>query len=438
LGTAGVDGAGGESSAGAGGEGGSANVEPEFFNLPFKPSNLPDTIAQVQVPINEMSSLTGGAFSGIFGSYGFSEVYECGEDANCIFRDPIPKTIEDYSVRVFRQEMANSPEVVVVFVRSFAVVAGEVSITSDRPVIIVSQGPILIDGTLRVSSQGTETSGKGADAEGGSGGGGFCGTGGPGLELYYSPDGVTGQGGPGGTSYGTAELIPLVNGSTGGTSEFWHGGNGGGSLQLVSAESITVTLNGRLVAYGAPGEDGGIQFGGGGGGSGGSILLEAPTVQVDGTLSVAGGDGGLGSTDAGEDTRTGVNGAPGDAVGEGGGGGSGWVRINTQAGTFTPGAAAAFDPATTTACFSAGPLRDVAAQVPEGTVPHSCAEQFTTLPTPCTTCVQTNCCDEMDACFDEALGCADDLRSYYKCPGTCEAFKACVVTDCEGCLDTGN
>jgi hypothetical protein len=118
---------------------------------------------------------------------------------------------------------------------------------------------------------------------GGGGGGGFATPGARGGDVMGRA-----SGGTGGAASGTAELVPLRGGCSGGSL-------GGGALQLSSRTSILV--HETIDADGDNGEAeqvtsfGGAAFGGGGGGA---LLLEAPSVTLgsNAKLLVRGGGGG--------------------------------------------------------------------------------------------------------------------------------------------------
>jgi hypothetical protein len=258
--------------------------------------------------------------------------------------------------------------------------ASSVKVTGELPLVLVATGKIQIVGLLSATATGstavaggfavatsnTKGTGPGGGSLGnsddrGASGGGYCGEGGPGG---ISP--MLSQGGP---AFGTAELIPLLGGSSGG-SDRTRGGAGGGAIQLVAAESIAIELTG-VVAAGGGGADGN-SANGPGGGSGGAILLEAPTVSVAGILAVNGGGGGQGSGssggyDANPDATaalgggsvggpgsagTALNGGAALAAGGGGGGGAGRIRINTANGNAT--FSGTLSPAASTTCVTQG------------------------------------------------------------------------------------
>lgn len=269
-----------------------------------------------------------------------------------------------------------------------------VDIVGSKPAVIVTPGPILIQGTLQAtpksydmdtgrgggfsgpSTYSTSLRGKGPGyggvpvADAGGGGAAYCGKG----------------GGPnGGSPYGNPELSPLLGGSSGALcGENSQAGAGGGAIQLVSGDSITLTSLAIIQVGG-----GGGTWGGGGGGSGGAILLEAPTVSVSGILAANGGGGGdaasgsgaagvgsataaLGGRDSSSSNAGGDGSADatidGHAGGQdtslkgidrcdfgGGGGGAGRIRINTSTGVAA--ITGTLSPASSTTCVSQGKLK---------------------------------------------------------------------------------
>ncbi len=231
------------------------------------------------------------------------------------------------------------------------------------PLSIVSEGDIVIEGTINVSGVAPfplalPGNGDPDVLQRGGGGGSFGGLG-----------GTSGGGSSGGAQYCyegfsfcDESLFPLLPGSHGGGSV----GRGGGAIQLVSVTGkIIFRGSGLINAGGAGGGVAGFGIGGGGGGSGGAILLEAGTIECPAQSSTVffgapgGGGGGHGSAGAAGHPRfvpapggapepntagQGAGGAGSDAMGQGGdalpsatwrgggGGGAGRVRINTAAG----------------------------------------------------------------------------------------------------------
>ena len=182
----------------------------------------------------------------------------------------------------------------------------------NTPVVILSQGAVVVNGTIDVSGDNGNTSSGGAPGPGGFGGGqpGFgttspgegYGPGGGGLGNVNTCDfgtrngngsfGSRGDSGPSGVTYGNTFLIPLIGGSggAGGTGSPGVGGGGGGGAVLL-ASSTRISVNGNISARG--GQNNGC---GGGGGSGGSIRLVALRVEGGGLLDARcnNGSGGLG------------------------------------------------------------------------------------------------------------------------------------------------
>ncbi|MFO0749097.1 MAG: MopE-related protein [Myxococcota bacterium] len=161
------------------------------------------------------------------------------------------------------------------------------------------------------------------------GGGGYGGAGGDGFG--------SGSVLRGGAAFGTAAGSDLSQGSNGGgthcrnttapckntpADEQVLGGAGGGMVDLTA--SVSITIDGSILANGAAGQDGGEVELGGGGGSGGGIRLSAPTVSL-GASAVLAADGGHGGA--------GIQ--HGTSVGFGGGGGGGG-RIKVVATLYAP------------------------------------------------------------------------------------------------------
>jgi hypothetical protein len=295
-------------------------------------------------------------------------------------------------------KLADGREAAVLWVASMSMVTGtKLSIKGSRPLIIVSMGPVDLNGSMIAEADSlrgwfaggaaatttlaragacpidTESGGGRAGLSDGTkgigpGGGGFCGSGGPG-----STDLMNTARPAGGSAYGSKDLIPLVGGSAGGSGSSGSGGHGGGAIQIVSGVGIVI------------GEAGVINMGGGGGGtyagggSGGAILLEAPSVTVRGVLAANGGSGAdvyagddgqasaeppavrlVGGLAAAGDNIDGQEGnpAPTKLNVAGGGGGVGRIRINTGCGgTLVISSNAIISPSTKTTCYSTGELQ---------------------------------------------------------------------------------
>jgi hypothetical protein len=237
---------------------------------------------------------------------------------------------------------SDAPEVCLFYVRSLTIPASaRLEATGSRPLAIVAETTIRIDGELSVDSVQAGTlyrpgagAGTGGNAglggvrvmtlDSGGGGGGFGGGGGTGGDV------MPGVAGGAGGAPAPSVLVPLVGGASGGDatsgSGVTPGAPGGGALQLGARVSILIT--GYVGASGAGGL--GASAGAGtGGGSGGGILMEAPTVEVTGQLNVAGGGGAsgacFGTGQSGRDGADRTDRPPGGggACGTGGRGGDG-------------------------------------------------------------------------------------------------------------------
>jgi hypothetical protein len=205
----------------------------------------------------------------------------------------------------FVTKMADMSMLHVIVVKSLRVEsAGHMTFDNGGiPLAIVSLGDMTISGTINASNTqpsggpgrgpgGTGTPGKPGTA---AGGGSYCGRGGQGGQDEAA--GV--QPGPPTATYGSADLSPLLPGSSGGTGAF--GAAGGGAIELVAGGAFTMDEGSAIFANGGAatpatktGQDAD------GGGSGGAILIEAVTVSIAGSLSVNGGDGGHGIGNAQE------------------------------------------------------------------------------------------------------------------------------------------
>jgi hypothetical protein len=248
-----------------------------------------------------------------------------------VLEDGVPVEIENFLVG----DASSPPRVRVYAVGSLK--AGEVTVSGDHALAIVSNGDIVIEGHVSVSANGTESGGPGAvttaECRGGVGVEHICGTpcvavGGAGGGGFGTPgarggDGGTSesQGGVGGGEVGSPDLLPLRGGCDGGEVESGDTslpGRGGGALQLVSRSRIIVA--GALSANGGGGHHAGA-------GSGGAILLEAPRVVISGVAAANGGGGGCRFRKGLDGRRNAIpaDGAecPDEEVGDGGSGAAG-------------------------------------------------------------------------------------------------------------------
>ncbi len=207
---------------------------------------------------------------------------------------------------------------------------------ANTPVVLLATGNVTLAGTLEVSGAPGGTYGRpGLGGPGGFGGG--AGADGGLTSAYGSPGLGPGGGGigtesgggggssatpgqagfcnsfqffcysftpaPGGSTYGSLALRPILGGSGGGGGYGpgrTGGGGGGGGGAILMASSGTVTLTGSITVNGGDGSSG---QSGGGGGSGGAIRIIATTLTgTGGTLTARGGVHG-GSAGNGGDGR---------------------------------------------------------------------------------------------------------------------------------------
>jgi hypothetical protein len=172
-----------------------------------------------------------------------------------------------------------------------------------RPLVVLSTGSIVVDGTVDVASRRAQPPGAGANpvvcapgtaATGNAGGpgGSFGGSGGAGGAGGVNDGAAT----PAGPTTAATMLRGGCRGGAGGGATAGMAGNGGGAMYLIGT---TITINGTLNASGAGGEPAMGPAGGSGGGSGGMIGLDAPTVLTGAMARVFanGGGGGEGGTD---------------------------------------------------------------------------------------------------------------------------------------------
>jgi len=336
---------------------------PEAGPLGFTPSNF---------------TLT-GLDAGQGGDAGASDVMvtQSCTDSNCL---PAPATIMTSS---------GTSAALYVFDSLTVIQSAALRFTGTLPVIVVVQTTANIQGQILVNGSDT-TAGPGgffgANAGAGSGqpgfsagfpasasgGAGYCGSGGSGAAT--SQPAATG-----GMPYGSPSLVPLIGGSAGGAENGSFSGPGGGAIEIVAGQGITIGAFGAINAGGGGGDG---YANAGGGGSGGAILLEAPVVTVGGTLAANGGGGGQsvgslmsgggsdatanaqpapgfggvggsGSAAASINGTSGVGPDAGNGVGAGGGG-AGRIRINTASGSAS--ITGTVSPALTTPCATQGTL----------------------------------------------------------------------------------
>ena len=242
----------------------------------------------------------------------------------------------------FKRNAANTP--VVILAQGDIVVAGTIDVSGKRPAPIGGAGdgnladdgipgeggPGGFDGGPGGYPAGPEPPPPGASTRGGDGLGPGGGGGAQMLNGYSIPgaggghatsgQSPSGYGTPGGATYGTPTLRPLIGGSGGGgasgASSMLRGG-GGGAILL--AASGTVHISGSILALGdcdnlAVVPIAGIYQSKGGGGAGGAIRVVGTTVSGSGQLI-----------------------ATGAAVGCNGHGGDGRIRLEAETLNFNVG-----------------------------------------------------------------------------------------------------
>lgn len=186
----------------------------------------------------------------------------------------------------------------------------------NTPVILLSQGDVVINGTISVSGSQAPNAQSGGAPTGGAGGpGGFDG-GKPGFSGVPPGDGYGPGAGRGGRNdfsadgagagcfangpnwgesrnnhgtnfYGNAILIPLIGGSGGGGSSGGPGfGGGGGGGAILIGSNTRIRVNGSVLARGGSNLGSSVNAG-----SGGAIRLLAPAVAGAGLIDVRGNNG---------------------------------------------------------------------------------------------------------------------------------------------------
>jgi hypothetical protein len=240
---------------------------------------------------------------------------------------------------------AGGPEVLVLPLRSLNLASGNtLRVIGGRPLVLAVTENVTIAGTIDARGIGATPGGGGSvaancspgtgaagghdgdgnDGSGGGAGGGFGTVGGGGGSGH---DGA-GGGAAGGVG-GTAALIPLRGGCSGGagggTGGGRFGGGGGGAVQISAGALLSVSATARISASGGGGIKGSSdEDGGGGGGSGGALLLEGSIVTtVSGAwLTANGGGAAAGNSTGSADGNSGTDGLLNSTTGASGGSGA--------------------------------------------------------------------------------------------------------------------
>ncbi len=266
--------------------------------LGFTPLNFPTTIADVPYPTGAwvLANQDGGSCDTIIDTSGTTAMLtssDCGAVS-------LTSALNDAGVMVItNQGLDVGPGARLHFIGT-------------RPVQLVVIGNATIRGLVSVAPllaapqvpAGTNPSScnavAGIASRAGGGGGGFGGTGGNGGQ----------SGGSGGSA--SSSVTPLRGGCPGAagyrSGSMIPGGTGGGALQLIVADSLTMN-GGTVAAAGGGGVQGTADTeGGGGGGSGGMVIIEARMIDLNGGAVTANGGGG---GEGGDSGGTSAPGAPG-------------------------------------------------------------------------------------------------------------------------------
>ena len=204
-------------------------------------------------------------------------------------------------VGAIEQQDAGEPEVAVFTFGSIHVPAGiTINVNGSRPVALLSQSSLTMNGTVNVNQSGgypggqsaysnnayIGTAGSGPGGAGpatpgtytngtGGGGGGFGGAGGDGGRYSSSSDYAIGIGGE-----AAGDLLATLEGGSGGgggdynNNSYNSGGTGGGALELGAIGSIL--MSGEITANGLDGNGSA-----GGGGSGGGVLMHGSSLELE-------------------------------------------------------------------------------------------------------------------------------------------------------------
>jgi hypothetical protein len=383
----GADGGGGSSDAGADSK---AKAQP---TLPFKPSNI-------SLKGHDLSAITDVEVS-----------TDCEIDSDQTLGEGL---CDGPAVEWIATESDGTTKVHVYAVKSLHVEANaKVTVNGSFGAVVVSFGDLSLLGPLTAAASG-DTAGPGgfgqttlftagggpgggpAGVEDGmgpspgtgytagisGGGGSYCGLGAMGTQEGDTAGPLTVSPGAATAAYGSADLSPLLAGSSGGAGGLGYPGGGGGAIQLVAGGTFTLGSLAYINVGGGGGEEAGETNAGqesSGGGSGGAILIEATKATISGVLAANGGGGG-GLSTSGQDATPDGNAAAGGAnngtplggaggaattiagaVGTvaansaagAGGGGVGRIRINTLLGKATV-SGGTLSPSLSTSCATQG------------------------------------------------------------------------------------
>jgi hypothetical protein len=251
-------------------------------------------------------------------------------DARASGQVQIPATLDTHASQLCLGTLpaswtASQPDACIIVGDTIAV--GSVSVTGNRPLVLVAQTGITVTGLLDAASHHAGAVGPGsassADCKpfpaapgmgppgGGGAGGGFMVPGGGGG----AGNGAAGGSVPGGQAASgqvgaPARLRGGCAGQPGGGGNATDGGAGGGAVYLVSSGAIS--MSGKIDVSGAGGKGRDAMHGGGGGGSGGMIVLFALSIStMPSTILIADGGGGGGGSSAIDLSQSTVKGSDG-------------------------------------------------------------------------------------------------------------------------------
>jgi len=238
--------------------------------------------------------------------------------------------------------------------RDTITVTGTVTVTGNRPLVLLGATSITVNGTIDAGSSNTagttgaaspsgDCGGFGQNPNGNSNGGGG---GAGGTFMTVGGNGGTGDGGSN-VQAGTAAMaatapVPKLRagcngqrgGNGGGGNASGQAGRGGGAVYLVTGGTLTLAATAIVNVSGGAARGGNNSTGGSGGGSGGMIKLFSQTLTAtagailvsNGGGGSSGGDGGANGTDGNDvDPATPATAAAGGTGGGGANGGDGYA-----------------------------------------------------------------------------------------------------------------
>jgi hypothetical protein len=209
--------------------------------------------------------------------------YENGTNSTIGNSQPIHDIVIDGTLEFQNQNTGQIPTTFTsITINNGGILTHEANTTAQTDALNMELTTLTVNtgGVIDVSHKGyQENAGPGA------GQGGSLGRSGGGAG-YGGNGGASGEGRVGGAAYGSP-TSPIDIGSGGGTGySSTKGGAGGGAVKIVS---VSITLDGSIIANGETGQQTGN--GSGGGGAGGSIWIETTSLTGTGVIAANGGDG---------------------------------------------------------------------------------------------------------------------------------------------------